>query len=46
MHRGALSAKESRKNNLDITAGREDERVIGKVRAQVQQLTRKFLLPG
>jgi glycine/serine hydroxymethyltransferase len=26
--------------------GREDERVLGKVRQQVQQLTRKFPLPG
>ncbi len=29
----------------EALAGREDERVIGKVREQVQQLTRKFPLP-
>jgi glycine hydroxymethyltransferase len=30
----------------EALAGREDERAIGKVRQQVQQLTRKFPLPG
>ena len=30
----------------EALSGREDERVIGKVREQVQQLTRKFPLPG
>ncbi len=30
----------------EALAGREDERVIAKVREQVQQLTRKFPLPG
>jgi glycine hydroxymethyltransferase len=30
----------------EALAGREDERVIGKVREQVQQLTRRFPLPG
>ncbi len=30
----------------EALAGREDERVLGKVRQQVQQLTRRFPLPG
>ena len=30
----------------EALVGREDERVIGKVREQVQQLTRKFPLPS
>jgi glycine hydroxymethyltransferase len=30
----------------EALAGRHDERVLGKVRQQVQQLTRRFPLPG